>query len=1713
MKTSNAPNITRPKVIVGWLTIITQAALPLSFAYTPLVQAAVKDEQLKWYQSGSNNPSVFDDNAGTLAAAGSALSQRDSGGAAEGLARSAATGALNNSVEEWLSQFGTARVQLNLDEKFKTNGSEADLLVPLYDDKSTIFFTQLGFRHQDERNTGNLGLGARHFAGDWMLGVNSFYDNDFTGDNRRFGLGAEAWRDYLKLSANGYFRLSDWHQSRDFADYDERPANGYDLRAEGWLPAYPQLGAKLMYEQYQGDEVALFGKDNRQKDPWAFTGGVTYTPVPLFTIGAQHRAGKDGKSDSQLSLQLNYRLGESWNKQLDPDLVGASRTLAGTRYDLVERNNNIVLDYRKQETVTLKLPEKTVGKSRGTVALTFSVKSKNPLQRIDWDASALIAAGGSITQVGDNRLSITLPAYQAAGANTYRIAGVAYDTKGNSGSATADIQVEVGDVSVGSSSMTASPDTLPADGKSTSTISVKLVDADGNPVPRMAKSLSASVKEKQTVATYAVNLPAKDATVSTVEETSPGVYQAIVTAGTRAGTVTVASSFNDTALPEISITQQADSSTGRITSDAIIVATDNSVANNSAVNTVTATITDAAGNKLASVPVTFSLSGSATVAAGSSLNALTDDKGVVSVGFVNKVAESVTVTATLANGNSGSVDTHFIADSTTAAINNSGGITVDKTTVIANGSDAATFSAVVKDANGNPVPNVTVNWETDKGTLSGNSSVTDSKGTTAVTLRHTIAENAQVSARVGTSGKVNAPLINFTADSTNPSATKSTLVATPATIVADGTAISTITLTLKDPNDNAITGQAVAFSSSLAGITLGNVTDKGDGTYTASLTGITAGTATITAKVGGTALAVTGATVTLTADSNNPSPTASTLTATPATIVADGIAASTINLTLKDGNNNAISGQTVAFSSSLAGSNVGSVKDNNDGTYTAQLTGTKAGTATITTTVSGNTLGVTAATVSLKADSGNLSTANSTLTATPATIVADGKAASTITLTLNDANNNPVSGQAVAFNSSLSGVTIGTAKDNGDGTYTALLTGITAGTASITTTVGGTGLGVTAATVTLTADSNNPSTTQSTLTASPSSIVADGTAASTITLTLKDANNNAITGQTVVFNSSLGGTSVSSVTDNGDGTYTAQLTGTTAGTTTIGTTVGGNTFAVAAPAVTLTADSGNLSTGKSSLTASPATIVADGTTASTVTLNLKDANDNAVSGQTVSFNSSLSGSLIGTVQDNGDGTYTATLTGTTAGTSNITASIGGTAFAVTAASVALTADSNNPSTAKSSLTASPVSIIADGTATSTVTLSLKDAHDNAISGQTVAFNSSLSGSSVSSVTDNGDGTYTAKLTGITAGTATIAATVGGNAFGVTSASVTLTADSNNPSTTRSTLTASPVSIVADGAEASTVALMLKDANNNAISGQTVAFSSSLTGSSVSSVTDKGDGTYTAQLTGTTSGTATLTVTVGGRAFGVTAATVTLTPGAVDASGSTLTASKASINADDTVGSVITFTAKDVNGNPVTGLTTKFVTTLADTTITSVVDHNDGSYTANITGTKTGVADISVQVAGTVVSGVNANVTITSGNWDATKSPDLIKLTQPVQQCILNSGKYKRVHTIVEALPLYDTHGNSIPGKIVFTTGKAHITTVKGTKYDINGSSGNTLAVGNTSSRTGTSDSYSTESACKAEGVVKTDQTVTVTGIIDDFGTKSFTKDYKLGSGS
>lgn len=188
-----------------------------------------------------------------------------------------------------------------------------------------------------------------------MYGFNNFFDNGITGNNRRVGLGFEARADYLQFAGNGYTRLNGWHQSRDFKDYDECPANGYDLRAQGWLPAYPQIGGKLVYEQYYGNNVALFGKDNLQHNPYAVAAGIEWTPFPLLSVGVDERMGKGGQNETSMNMRVTWRPGDSLSSQLSPDSVAASRLLISNRYDLVDRNNDIVLEYRKQDLIDLSL--------------------------------------------------------------------------------------------------------------------------------------------------------------------------------------------------------------------------------------------------------------------------------------------------------------------------------------------------------------------------------------------------------------------------------------------------------------------------------------------------------------------------------------------------------------------------------------------------------------------------------------------------------------------------------------------------------------------------------------------------------------------------------------------------------------------------------------------------------------------------------------------------------------------------------------------------------------------------------------------------------------------------------------------------------------------------------------------------------------------------------------------------------------------------------------------------------------------------------------------------------------------------------------------------------------------------------------------------------------------------------------------------------------
>ncbi|HGN9372229.1 TPA: inverse autotransporter beta domain-containing protein [Citrobacter pasteurii] len=529
-----------------------------------------------------NNDEQMQKVAGYASQAGNFLSSGASGDAAASMARGMATGEAGGALQQWLSRFGTARVQLDADKHFSLKNSQFDLLLPLYEQQDRIVFTQGSLHRTDSRTQANLGAGIRHFYDSWMFGANSFVDYDLSRDHARAGAGLEYWRDFLKLGFNGYTHLTGWKDSPDLDNYQERPANGWDIRAQAWLPSLPQLGGKLTYEQYYGNEVALFGVDNRQKNPHAITAGVNYTPVPLISLGAEQRQGESGKNDTRLTLDMNYQLGVPWRSQLNPDAVAAMRSLIGSRYDLVERNNNIVLEYRKKEVLRLHTADLITGKAGEQKSLQVSVTSTYGLSRIDWDAPALNAAGGKIVQNGSDYVVVLPPYLSAAQAvNTYTVSGIAVDTKGNR-SDRSDTQVTVQASEVNKQTFTFTPvnSVLPADGKSTQILTLTLLDANNQAVDIDVKDISLK------------NSALKSATVSALTRNSAGVYTVTVTAGTDVENVTLTPTVSGTTLTSAEVTINSDAP---VQSQSAISTDKTSYASGTDM-TVTVTLKDAAGS-------------------------------------------------------------------------------------------------------------------------------------------------------------------------------------------------------------------------------------------------------------------------------------------------------------------------------------------------------------------------------------------------------------------------------------------------------------------------------------------------------------------------------------------------------------------------------------------------------------------------------------------------------------------------------------------------------------------------------------------------------------------------------------------------------------------------------------------------------------------------------------------------------------------------------------------------------------------------------------------------------------------------------------------------------------------------------------------------------------------------------------------------------------
>lgn len=339
---------------------------------------------------------------------------------------------LNQQLESWLSPWGNASVGLQVDSEGSFTGSRGSWFIPWQDNQRYLTWSQMGLTQQDEGLVSNLGIGQRWVRGDWLLGYNTFYDNLLDDNLPRGGLGAEAWGEYLRLSANYYQPFSGW-QDR-MATQEQRMARGYDLTALMRLPFYEHLNTSISVEQYFGDRVDLFHSGTGYHNPVAVNLGLSYTPVPLITMTAQHKQGESGVSQNNIGLKLNYRFGVPLKKQLMADEVAASRSLRGSRYDEPQRNNLPTVEYRQRRSLSVFLATPPWDLKPGeTVALKLEVRSLHGIRHLTWqgDTQALsLTAGTNPRSV--NGWTIIMPKWNGSegATNRWRLSVVVEDGLG-----------------------------------------------------------------------------------------------------------------------------------------------------------------------------------------------------------------------------------------------------------------------------------------------------------------------------------------------------------------------------------------------------------------------------------------------------------------------------------------------------------------------------------------------------------------------------------------------------------------------------------------------------------------------------------------------------------------------------------------------------------------------------------------------------------------------------------------------------------------------------------------------------------------------------------------------------------------------------------------------------------------------------------------------------------------------------------------------------------------------------------------------------------------------------------------------------------------------------------------------------------------------------------------------------------------------------------
>ncbi|ENI9611354.1 inverse autotransporter adhesin EaeX/Air [Escherichia coli] len=1459
---------------------------------------------------------------------------------AASMARGWVASSASAQATDWLSRWGTARVSLGVDEDFSLKSSSFEFLHPWYETPDNLVFSQHTLHRTDDRTQTNHGIGWRYFTPSWMSGVNMFIDHDLTRYHTRTGIGVEYWRDYLKLSGNGYLRLSNWRSAPELDhDYEARPANGWDLRAEGWLPAWPQLGGKLVYEQYYGDEVALFGKDERQNDPHAITAGLSYTPVPLISFSAEQRQGKQGENDTRIGMELTLQPGHSLQKQLDPAEVAARRSLVGSRYDLVDRNNNIVLEYRKKELVRLTLTDPLKGKPGEVKSLVSSLQTKYALKGYDIEAASLQSAGGKVAVSGKD-IQVTIPPYRFTAMpetdNTYPIAVTAEDSKGNfSRREESMVVVEKPTLSLADSTLSVDLQILLADGKSTSMLTYTARDSSGKPIPGM--TLKTQVKGLQ------------DFALSEWKDNGNGTYTQIVTAGKTSGALSLMPQFNGDDIAKTPALIAIVANTASRADSTIETDQDNYVAGKPIV--VKVTLRDDNGNGVTGRKELLKQTVKVDNTKADAVSAWTEEsEGIYKASYTaHLIGDKLTAQLTMPGWQTKHSDAFSIAgDKDTAKI---AAMQITANNAVAR-RDHNTVAVTVRDVHQNLLQGQNVTFTVVNGAAvfadpNGGIVTTDKDGIASVNLASDQAVNSLIKAEInGSSQSVEVSFITG-----DISQLTSTIKTDDVSYTAGGKI--KVSVTLMDEQKNLVKGMASLLAGSgvveVSGTDkneTGNWSEESDGVYTTTRTAKIAGDrhyATLKLSTWSSAqqsdayaIRESGAVLAY-----------SSIVTDKTTYTAGGVIKVTV--TLKDSYENLVGGQRDAINLAiqLPNTKAESIAWNEDqkGIYTATYTALLPGTGLkAQLQMSDWASALTSNDYSISGDAASAQIVAMQVTTGNPDVLANGSDRHTVNVRVEDQFGNVLPEQTVTFTVTKGAAVFANAGQSADirtDAHGMAEVDLSSTVADASTVEAKVNQSSDSKTVNFVADVSTAQIAD--LVVIKDGSVADGSTANTLRVRVTDAFGNALDGQTVSVLADNSATVAPTVITEPDGTVEISVTSQTAGVSAVTASINNSSLS---RNVTFVAD---VRTAKiADLEVIKDGSEADGATANTLRARVTDAFGNALAGQTVSVTAGNSATVAPTVITEPDGTVEISVTSQTAGISTVTASINSSSLS---RDVTFIADVRTAQIAE--LVVIKDNSVADGATANTLQVKVTDAFGNTLAGQTVSVLADNGATTAPTVITEPDGTVEISVTSQTAGISAVTASINNSTL---SQNVMFIADIRTAQIAE--LVVIKDGSEADGATANTLRARVTDAFGNALAGQTVSVTAGNGATVAPTVITEPDGMVEISVTSQTAGTTAVTASINSSSQ---SRNVTFIADVRTAKIADLVVTRDNSVADASTANTLQVKVTDANGNTLAGQMVSVMAGNGATVAPTVITEPDGTAEISVTSQTAGISTVTATI--------------------------------------------------------------------------------------------------------------------------------------------------------